>query len=1112
MPEYLSPGVYVEEVDTGSKPIEGVSTSTCGVVGVCERGPVDVPVLVTSVGEYVRWFGGLLRADDYGVHRFLPHAIDGFFTNGGKRVYVVRVLDPAATKASGSLFHADPAAAVASALLRPAGEGTGSGATPPALLVLPGTGLATGDWVRVGDGSDAEYRRVAAAPAADTVAVTVDLPLARSHAAGEDVKEHTRVAVKTFATVDDAGAGTGQLLVQGQTADVAGALTAGTVVEIGAVGLAEYRVVREATSATVVSGTDSTVRLALDAPLVLPHAAASAVVTLNLTAATTSTTVVQATAGTPLLFVANNQGAFTDRTHLVSIGTGDLSEVRRVGERDELAVSPATGGAAAGSLIEAVTFAGRALAANAAAGATTLTLQPGTSAGLVAGQRVVLDPAGSPQTLTVLSVTATTDVVGVTPALTAAHATGQALVPAAKTTTAAVVAGGRVLALDDRMGLAEGRVVRVGTGAAAQLVTVLSTPAATAVAPDAGNLVVDPPLVAAWPTGTTVAPLGDPVPVAGRQTCVLVLAAPSGASALLVSDGHSFATGDTVRLTGGGATAFHTLTAAAAAAPAQQVTVDRPLARAHPAGSVIVERTPLADVEALDAGIWGNRLRVSVEPETPGQLVSTTLAVMVNPTTIRLASASGVQAGTVLTLFDPVTGAQLGDPVKVSNLNRTAQNTITLAGTGLGAAQQVIGAVVQSLEFRLTVRLLRQPDPAVPSRDSQVIDLETFRSLSLDPRHSNYIEKVVGATDGPERRWDHRPEGASLYVRVKDLAASPADAEAARTGPEMLVDVLPDGRTVPARLRLEQVQGDDAIGSIGDSTYLGADSTEPDDRTGLYSLQNIEEISLVAVPGQTRPAVQQGVIDHCELLRYRFAVLDAVPEPADTLSDVQNQRQQFDTKYAAMYHPWLSIPDPFPAIPAQVQDYPVPPAGHMLGVYARTDVDRGVHKAPANEVVRGITGLRRRLNKGEQDILNPYPVNVNVIRDFRDDNRAIRAFGARVITSDPDWKYVNVRRLTIFIEASLDRGLQWVVFEPNDDALWARVRRVVSNFLTTVWRSGALEGTRVEEAYFVRCDRTTMTQTDIDNGRLIIVVGIAPVKPAEFVIVRIGLWTAHADT
>jgi phage tail sheath protein FI len=247
-------------------------------------------------------------------------------------------------------------------------------------------------------------------------------------------------------------------------------------------------------------------------------------------------------------------------------------------------------------------------------------------------------------------------------------------------------------------------------------------------------------------------------------------------------------------------------------------------------------------------------------------------------------------------------------------------------------------------------------------------------------------------------------------------------------------------------------------------------------------------------------------------MRYRFAVLDTLPEPTDTISDAQGQRQQFDSKYAALYYPWLTIPDPFPANLADIHDYPIPPSGHLLGVYARTDTDRGVHKAPANEIVRGITGLRRKVNKEEQDILNPYPVNINVIRDFRDNNRGIRVYGGRVITSDPDWKYVNVRRLMIFIEASLERGLQWVVFEPNADPLWARVRRVVSNFLTTVWRNGALEGAKVEEAFFVKCDRTTMTQSDIDNGRLIVVVGVAPVKPAEFVIVRIGLWTAHADS
>jgi phage tail sheath protein FI len=246
-------------------------------------------------------------------------------------------------------------------------------------------------------------------------------------------------------------------------------------------------------------------------------------------------------------------------------------------------------------------------------------------------------------------------------------------------------------------------------------------------------------------------------------------------------------------------------------------------------------------------------------------------------------------------------------------------------------------------------------------------------------------------------------------------------------------------------------------------------------------------------------------------MRYRFAVLDGPRPPQDTLADVQTQRQQYDTKYAALYHPWLLIPDPYPTNLSQIADYPIPPSGHMLGIYARTDIERGVHKAPANEVVRGIIGLQRILNKEQHDILNPYPVNINVIRDFRDNNRGIRVYGGRVISSDSDWKYVNVRRLLIFIEASIDRGLQWVVFEPNAEPLWARVRRSISNFLTLVWRNGGLEGAKVEEAYFVKCDRTTMTQTDIDSGRLICVVGVASVKPAEFVIVRIGLWTAHAE-
>ncbi len=414
---------------------------------------------------------------------------------------------------------------------------------------------------------------------------------------------------------------------------------------------------------------------------------------------------------------------------------------------------------------------------------------------------------------------------------------------------------------------------------------------------------------------------------------------------------------------------------------------------------------------------------------------------------------------------------------------------------------------------------MRQPDPAVPTRAAAVLTGESFSYLSLDPRHSRYVHKVIGTTwapgalvddDGnPLRKSDERSEGTSWLVRVRDEEADPVAQLAIRMGPEALIDTLPSGTERPARLRL--FGGDDAIGAISDATYLGAPNIEPELRTGLHCLENKEDISIVACPGRINALLQGSLIEHCENMRFRFAVLDGPQPPNDSLNDAQTQRQQFDSKYAALYHPWLVIPEPFPVNLSKIADYPIPPSGHMLGIYARTDIERGVHKAPANEVVRGITGLQRLLNKSEHDILNPYPVNINVIRDFRNDSRGIRVYGGRVITSDPDWKYVNVRRLLIFIEASINRGLQWVVFEPNADPLWARVRRSITNFLTLVWRNGGLEGTKVEEAFFVKCDRTTMTQTDIDSGRLICVVGVAPVKPAEFVIVRIGLWTAHAD-
>jgi Bacteriophage tail sheath protein len=192
----------------------------------------------------------------------------------------------------------------------------------------------------------------------------------------------------------------------------------------------------------------------------------------------------------------------------------------------------------------------------------------------------------------------------------------------------------------------------------------------------------------------------------------------------------------------------------------------------------------------------------------------------------------------------------------------------------------------------------------------------------------------------------------------------------------------------------------------------------------------------------------------------------------------------------------------------------VPANGHIAGIYARVDRERGVHKAPANEVVLGLTSisgvppLSRPLDKRQQDILNPR--GIDVIRDFSVEGRGVRVWGARTMAVDPLWKYVNVRRLFIFVERSIDRGTRWVAFEPNHEPTWASVRQSVTTFLRTVWRSGALMGVTEDEAFFVKCDRTTMTQEDIDSGRLICVIGVAPAKPAEFAVLRIGQWTLDA--
>jgi hypothetical protein len=292
--------------------------------------------------------------------------------------------------------------------------------------------------------------------------------------------------------------------------------------------------------------------------------------------------------------------------------------------------------------------------------------------------------------------------------------------------------------------------------------------------------------------------------------------------------------------------------------------------------------------------------------------------------------------------------------------------------------------------------------------------------------------------------------------------------------------------------------------------YRGEDGGDNGLKSGLIAFEDLEDISIVAAPGYAYDVlgsyrldgnqVMRLLISHAERMRYRVAVLDAPNNAA--LSEVRAYRSQIDSTHAALYYPWITILDPLTG-----EEVNMPPSGYITGIYARNDVEHGVQKAPANEIVRSAIGLEFLLNKAQQDVLNPE--GINCIRFF--EGRGIRVWGARTSSSDPEWTYLNVRRYFAYLERSIELGTQWVVFESNGEALWANVRSTIDSFLYNEWNSGRLMGTKPDEAYFVRCDRTTMTQNDIDNGRLICLIGVAPLRPAEFVIFRIGQWTADSN-
>jgi phage tail sheath protein FI len=403
---------------------------------------------------------------------------------------------------------------------------------------------------------------------------------------------------------------------------------------------------------------------------------------------------------------------------------------------------------------------------------------------------------------------------------------------------------------------------------------------------------------------------------------------------------------------------------------------------------------------------------------------------------------------------------------------------------------------------------------------------QSWDGLSTNPDNRNALTDLFTASPKSRQRYLTVPfaideasagmSGAALATALLGQDVLTSLAHSLLTDDELAGFSAVVARPKPADLESVYVLTGGSDGKLPAPDYYRGNPSvrsgaEVTDATGLETFADVDEISMVAAPGYSYGYVNnpgraeqivQDLLTHCERMRYRVALPDSSND--QVVSEVQAFRGKFDSTRAALYYPWVTVIDP--TDPDGRREINVPPSGYVAGICARTDVQHGVAKAPANEVVLGAIGFETLLNKAQQDVLNP--LGVNCFRFFED--RGYRLWGARTISSDPEWKYLNVRRYFAYLEHSIDRGTQWAVFENNGDALWANVRRAVEDFLLNEWRNGALLGRKPEEAFFVRCDRSTMSQNDLDNGRLVCLIGVSVLKPAEYVIFRIGQMTADA--
>ncbi|MEL6178355.1 MAG: phage tail sheath C-terminal domain-containing protein [Myxococcota bacterium] len=478
-------------------------------------------------------------------------------------------------------------------------------------------------------------------------------------------------------------------------------------------------------------------------------------------------------------------------------------------------------------------------------------------------------------------------------------------------------------------------------------------------------------------------------------------------------------------------------------------------------------------IEARDQGTWGNDIRVTVR--TPDPKVQTLMTRDLEPgqTQVGVRSGRGFQVGSVCRISD-------GKQERYVTINRVSSRE-------LGWLEQL------DVGFRSSAPTIIEPITVEITAEVPGYR-ETFDNLSFASLSGRYFERLVNTE--------------SELIRVYNL-------ESKSKFPHVL----------PVEVERLQLQGGtDGLRDIQPADFIGMNNG-PGMRFGLGALEEIDEVDIIVIPdlfaapeisaarggrgfrnprtGKVNPrdfhAVQEAMVSHCERLRTRLALLDMPPKAS--YEEAQAWRLMFDSDFAALYYPWIVLAG---------GDGPrnkiiVPPSGHIAGVYARSDHEYGVQKPPANEELIGAIDLDTLLNDAHLAELNNKGINCIKYIPFR----GIRVWGARTMSSDPQWRYINVRRIINSLRMAIEYGTQWVVFEPNDADLWARVNRTVSNFLERLWREGALFGSSPSEAFYVKCDGEINTHETMMLGRLYVEVGVCPVRPAEFVIFRISQWAPN---